>query len=99
MEPLNRFVSTITEGNLWIYILSLGIEREIQDKEVSGLIFDKFGFLPSELLIKTVLFRLRSQGYIKNEKFKGEKAFITTDKGKEELRKMKKFCEELLQKL
>jgi DNA-binding transcriptional regulator PaaX len=77
MEPLNRFVSTITEGNLWIYILSLGIEKEIQNKEVSGLIFDKFGFLPSELLIKTVLFRLRSQGYIKNEKFKGEKAFIT----------------------
>ncbi|GMX58628.1 MAG: hypothetical protein MCSN_2820 [Candidatus Microsyncoccus archaeolyticus] len=99
MEPLNRFVSTITEGNLWIYILSLGIEKEIQNKEVSGLIFDKFGFLPSELLIKTVLFRLRSQGYIKNEKFKGEKAFITSEKGKEELRKMKKYSEDLLQKL
>jgi DNA-binding PadR family transcriptional regulator len=99
MEPLNRFVSTVTEGNLWIYILSLGMERETQDKEVSGLIFEKFGFLPSELLIKTVLFRLKSSGYIKNEKYKGEKAYITTDKGKEELRKMKKFCEELLQKL
>ncbi len=99
MEPLNRFIETVTGGNLWIYILSLGIEREIQEKEVSGLIFDKFGFLPSELLIKTVLFRLRSQGYVKGEKYKGEKAFSTTDKGKEELRKMKKFTEELLQKL
>jgi DNA-binding PadR family transcriptional regulator len=99
MEPLNRFVSTVTEGNLWIYILSLGMEREIQDKEVSGIVFEKFGFLPSELLIKTVLFRLRSQGYVKNERYKGEKAYSTTDKGKEELRKMKKFCEELLQKL
>jgi DNA-binding PadR family transcriptional regulator len=99
MEPLNRFTETITGGNLWIYILFLGIEREMQDKEVSGLIFDKFGFLPSELLIKAVLFRLRSQGYIQTEKYKGEKAFSTTDKGKEELRKMKKFTEELLQKL
>ena len=99
MEPINRFIETVTRGNLWIYILSLGIEREIQDKEVSGLIFDKFGFLPSELLIKTILFRLKSQGYIKTEKYKGEKAFSTTDNGKEELRKMKKFTEELLQKL
>lgn len=99
MEPLNRFVSTITEGNLWVYVLSLGLGKEAQDKEVSGLIFDKFGFLPNELLIKTVLFRLRAQGYIRNEKYKGEKAFITTDKGKEELRRMKKYSEDLLQKL
>lgn len=99
MEPLNRFISTITEGNLWTYILSLGLEKEIQEKEVSGLIFDKFGFLPNEFLIKTVLFRLRSQGYIKAEKYKGEKAFSTTDKGKEELRRMKKYSEDLLQKL
>ncbi|HNP79393.1 MAG TPA: hypothetical protein PKI00_00910 [Candidatus Pacearchaeota archaeon] len=99
MEPLNRFLSTITEGNLWIYVLSLGLERETQDREVSGLVFDKFGFLPNELLIKTVLFRLRTQGYIRNEKYKGEKAFITSEKGKEELRRMKKFTEELLQKL
>ncbi|HOC53425.1 MAG TPA: hypothetical protein PK476_00260 [Candidatus Pacearchaeota archaeon] len=99
MEPLNRFLSTITEGNLWVYVLSLGLERETQDREVSGLVFDKFGFLPSELFIKTVLFRLRSQGYIKSEKYKGEKAFTTSEKGKEELRRMKKFTEELLQKL
>lgn len=99
MEPLNRFISTVTEGNLWVYVLSLGTEREIQDREVSGTIFEKFGFLPNELLIKTVLFRLRSQGYIKNERFKGEKAYSTTEKGREELRRMKKFCEELLQKL
>ena len=99
MEPLNRFISTVSEGNLWIYILSLGSEKEIQEKEVSGLIFDKFGFLPNELLIKTVLFRLKSQGYIKKEKYKGERAFSSTDKGKEELRKMKKYSEDLLQKL
>jgi DNA-binding PadR family transcriptional regulator len=99
MEPLNRFVSTITEGNLWIYVLSLGLEREIQDKEVATLIFDKFGFLPSDLLVKRVLFRLRSQGYIKTEKFKGEKAFSTSPMGKKELGDMKKYCENLLQKL
>jgi len=99
MEPLNRFVSSITEGNLWIYVLSLGLEREIRDKEVATLIFDKFGFLPGDLLVKRVLFRLRSQGYIKTEKFKGEKAFSTSEAGKKELADMKKYSENLLQKL
>jgi len=52
MEPIKRFISTINEGNLWIYVLSLGLEREIQDKEVAALIFERFGFLPNELLVK-----------------------------------------------
>jgi len=99
MEPIKRFVSTITEGNLWIYILSLGLEREIQDKEVASLIFERFGFLPNDLLVKRVLFRLRADGYIKTEKFKGEKAFKTTEAGKKELEGMKKYSGELLQKL
>ena len=99
MEPIKRFISTINEGNLWIYVLSLGLEREIQDKEVAALIFERFGFLPSELLVKKVLFRLRTGGYIKTEKFKGEKAFRTTETGKKELENMKKYSGELLQKL
>ncbi|MDD3170385.1 MAG: hypothetical protein PHW71_01205 [Candidatus Pacebacteria bacterium] len=99
MEPLNRFVSSITEGNLWIYVLSLGLEKEVQDKEVATLVFDKFGFLPSDLLVKRVLFRLRSQGYIKTERFKGERAFSTGEAGKKQLADMKKYSENLLQKL
>lgn len=84
---------------MWIYVLALGKEEEICDEEVRKLIFEKFGFLPGNLLIKTVLYRLRRQEYIKTEKFKGKKAYKTTEKGIGELGKMKIFSQELLKKV
>jgi DNA-binding PadR family transcriptional regulator len=99
MEPFERFKKLNTEGNLWIYILSLGKEREVPNDEVGRLIFENFGFLPGNFLIRRVLFRLRRQEYISSEKFMGKRAFKTTKKGREELEKMKKFCQELLEKI
>jgi len=98
MEPFERFKKLSTEGNLWIYVLSLGKEI-VCDEDVGKLIFEKFGFLPGNLLLKSVLFRLRKQGYIQTEKYKGKRAFVTTEKGKKELEKMKQFCRELLEKV
>ena len=99
MEPFKRFKKSNIENNLWIYILTLGKEREITNQEIGNLIFEKFGFLPGKLLTTRVLYRLRSQGYIKKEKFKGKSAFSTTKKGIKELEKMKSFSKELLKKL
>lgn len=98
MEPFERFKKLNTEGNLWIYILVLGKEKEVSNDEVRRLIFEKFGFLPGNFLIKSVLYRLKRQGHISSEKFKGKSAFKTTIKGIEELEKMKNFCKELLEK-
>jgi len=99
MKPFERFKKLNTEGNLWIYIMSIAKEREICDDEVKGLIFEKFGFLPGTLLIKRVLYRLKGEGYISKEKYKGKAAFKTTPLGKRELEKMGSFCQELLQKI
>jgi len=99
MLPFERFKKLNTEGNLWVYVLSLGKEKEICDEEAGRLIFERFGFLPGNLLIKRVLYCLKRQGYIKTEKFKGKKAYKTTERGFEELGKMKNFCQELLQKI
>ncbi len=99
MTPFERFKKLNMEGNLWIYVLSLGKENVVCDEDLRRLIFEKFGFLPGNLLLKSVLYRLRRSGYIKTEKYKGKRAFITTDEGKKELEKMKNFCQELLQKI
>ena len=99
MKPFERFKKSNTENNLWIYLLSLGQEREIPNEEIQRLVFEKFGFLPGKLLTSRVLFRLRSEKYIKGEKYKGKRAFKTTKKGVAELEKMKKFCQELLEKV
>lgn len=99
MEPIKRFVSSLTDGNLWTYILSLGKEVEVQDKDVAKLVFEKFGFLPNNLMVITVLFRLRSDGYISKEKFKGERAYKATEKGIKELEAAKSVFQNFLQKI
>jgi len=99
MEPIKRFNNSITEGNLWIYVLALAKEVEIKEEDVNRLIFEKFGFLPSLLTIKTVMFRLKKDGYISKEKLAGKKAYKTSEEGREELGKMREKCQELLQKI
>ena len=99
MKPFQRFQKLNTEGNLWIYVLSLGKEEGICDNEARRLIFEKFGFLADNFLLKTVLYRLRRQGLIKTERYKGNRAYGTTTEGKQELEKMREFCQGLLQKI
>jgi len=99
MLPFERFKKLNTEGNLWIYVLSLGREELICDDEVRRLIFEKFGFLPNSLLLKSVLYRLRRKGFIKTERYKGKKAYRTSEEGKKQLEKMRRFCQELLEKV
>ena len=99
MEPIKRFRNSFQEGNLWIYILSLAKEIEIKEKDVVGLIFEKFGFLPHSLMVKAVLFRLKNDGYVSRERFVGEKAYKITSKGTEELSKMRSIVSETMEKL
>lgn len=99
MEPIKRFISSVTEGNLWTYILSLAKEQEVQETEVSRLVFEKFGFLPNDFMVKGVLFRLKNEGYVSREKLASKKAYKITEKGKKELDAMKDFASNLIQKL
>jgi DNA-binding PadR family transcriptional regulator len=99
MQPFERFKKLNTEGNLWIYVLALGKEGVICDDEVRKSVFERFGFLPENLLVKSVLYRLKRQGFIKTERYKGKKAFKTTEKGIKEMEAMREFCQGLLQKI
>lgn len=99
MEPFERFKKLNTEGNLWIFVLTLGKEGDVCDDEARQLIFERFGFLPGNILLKTVLYRLRREGYLETTKYKGKKAFRTTEKGKRELEKAMEFCKKLLEKI
>jgi len=99
MEPFERFKKSNTESNLWVYILLLAREGEVNIQDIARLIFEKFGFLPGDLFLRGVLFRLRNKGYVSSERFKGRRAYKTTKKGLEELEKVKTFCKELVEKI
>jgi CTP-dependent riboflavin kinase len=98
MEPFERFKKLTSEGNLWIYVLLLAREETIES-ELRKSIFEKFGFLPSFLLLKRVVFRLKNEGYLIKERYKGKPAIKITEKGEGELKKTKEFIKTLLESL
>jgi DNA-binding PadR family transcriptional regulator len=89
--PIERFEKSITEDNLWIYILSLALKEEICDQDVPRLIFEKFGFLTSKFTATRVLKHLKEGEYIRADKRQGKRSYIATEKGKAELKNMKAF--------
>ena len=99
MLPYERFKRFNTEGNLWIYVLALGREDVVCEEDIGKLIFEKFGFLPGAILLKTVLYRLKRKGYIKSERYKGKRSYRTTEERRKELEKTAKFCRELIEKI
>lgn len=100
MEPFQRFKRMATEENLWVYALSLGVNKEVIVEDLKRDVFEKFNFLPnSNMTLTFVLNKLSSQGYIHKGKFSGRESFTTTPKGVAELEKAKKFVQELLQKM
>jgi len=99
MTPIERYKQTNSEGNLWIYILSLAKDREVANSDVAHMVFEKFGFLPGGFNVSRVIFRLRQQGFASEEKNRGKKAFRTTKEGLRQLEMMKEFCQNLLQKI
>jgi DNA-binding PadR family transcriptional regulator len=99
MTPFERFKKLNTEGNLWIYVLLLGKEKEVRNDEARRLIFENFGFLSGRFLLRSVLYRLRKEGYISDEKFMGKRAYKTTKKGIKELEKLKSFFLEFSEKI
>lgn len=98
MLPIERYKKTNTEGNLWIYILSIAKDQEIANEDVPKLVFEKFGFLPGGFLTMRVLMRLKQQGLASEEKLKGKKAYKITQKGRDQLESMREFCQMLLDK-
>jgi DNA-binding transcriptional regulator PaaX len=98
MEPLERLKSSTTAGNLWIYILLLGKDREIISDKLPEIIYEKFGFLPNSVLTMAVLFRLKAEGYVTQERFQSQSAFKTAPKGLEELVKAKEYTSALLER-
>lgn len=99
MEPFQRLKNTTEEGNLWIYILILGRDREVVKEKLGALIFQHFGFLPSGFTLATVLYRLALGGYISEERFQSQAAYKTSAKGLEELKKVNAYISEFSEKI
>ncbi len=96
MLPIERLQKSNTVENLWLYILSLLKERELYGWEIPRLISKNFNFKPGLITPYRVLYRLEKQGFVKSKMKERRRIYQITEKGKEELKKAKKFYKGIL---
>lgn len=103
--PLQRLMDKLTKENLWLYILSLLRERPAYPYEISDLIEERFGWRPARVTAYIVMRSLKSKGYVKMSKKKGEDTgkmrnyYEITESGRKLLDEGLAFIEETLESL
>ncbi|QLJ53362.1 MAG: Transcriptional regulator, PadR family [Candidatus Fermentimicrarchaeum limneticum] len=98
-KPMLRLKRTLTKGNLWLYILSELKRGRVYAYGLSKKIEKEFGWSHGLITSYVVLYKLENEGLISSE-FEGRRKYYKiTKKGSEELRKAKRYLQQLLNKL
>src|SRR3989338_2840127 len=91
-RPLDRLKKSVTQDNLWLYILKiLKEEKTMHPYEINKKIQKKFGFRPGNVTAYLVLKRLELDGYVKKSKSTKSLGpqrnnYMITEKGLKELK-------------
>ncbi len=95
-SPLRRLKKHLTNGNLWIYILSL-IKRSKKSYAyaLDNEIEKKFGFETNRVMIYLVLYRLESEKLIESKFENRRKYYKITKKGETVMENGKKYLKKL----
>lgn len=99
MLPIERLKKSNTIDNLWLYILSILKNYPVHAWDIPKIIEREFNFKPGRITPYRVLYRLQQQGFVKSELKERRRVYKITEKGKEELKKAKKFYKQLIEKL
>jgi len=81
---LEHLRTSLTKGNLWLYILS---ELQLNDAtpgELRSRVLDKRGFAPAAITFYSVIYRLRREGLVKRSSDSFRSAYAITPKGRDE---------------
>ncbi len=102
--PLNRLKEKLTKENMWLYVLALLKERPRYPYEIADKIEKRFGWRPARVTAYIVLRSLRSKGYVKMVKKRGDLGkmrnyFEITKKGEDSFERGLEFIRETYQKL
>lgn len=75
---------------LWVYVLSLLEKKESHAYALRSEIEKKFGFLPGNVTVYVVLYKLKKRGFVRAEKDVNRVVYSITSKGKELLKAAEK---------
>lgn len=99
VAPLRRLRNSLTTGNLWLYVLSLLSKKRMHAYVMREQISKKFSWKPGLITSYVVLYKLEAEGLIKSG-FEGRRNYYEiTEKGRETLRKGKKYLRETASKI
>ncbi len=99
MTPFERLEKLNTKDNLWIYILALLEKKPNHAWNILSLIEQEFGFKPGTITPYRVLYRLEEKNLVKSSLKERKRIYQITAQGKEELKKVKSFYKQLLNKI
>ncbi|MBU0662274.1 PadR family transcriptional regulator [Candidatus Micrarchaeota archaeon] len=91
---IRRLESRITREILWVYVLSLLRKRDGHAYALRTEINEKFGFLPGNVSVYVVLYKLEKRGFVKARHEGNRKVYTITADGKKLLESAKKSMNE-----
>ena len=92
---LEHLKTSLTKGNLWLYILSELQAGDATPGEIRSSVLDKRGFAPAAITFYSVIYRLRREGLVKRSSDSFRSAYAITPKGRGELLKAMSYLGEV----
>ncbi len=84
---------------LWIYILSLLKKESCHPYLLRKKIEKEFGFLPGEVTVYVVLYKLKARDYVNSKKEENKTVYSITKKGKELFKEAEKIFKKKIKKI
>ncbi len=76
-----RLVSSLTRGNLWLYILTMLSEQPTYPLDLKRKFRQRFHFSPATITFYVVIYKLRREGLVETYQNNGRKFYRCTNKG------------------
>lgn len=91
-KPVRRLKNLLTNGNLWLYLLSLiSREGELYAYGLDERIEKDFLFRPNKIMVYVVLYKLESEGLISSEFRERRKYYRLTKDGTSALESAREY--------
>lgn len=98
--PVRRLRNLLTNGNLWLYVLSLiSSDGELYAYSLDKKIEERFSFRPNRIMIYVVLYKLESEGLIESKFRERRKYYRLTKTGEDALARAREYFAFLSKKL
>ncbi len=91
--------SSLTRGNLWLYILSELQASDATPGEIRSRVLRKQGFAPAAITFYSVIYKLNREGLVKKSAASFRSAYSITPQGKEALLRAMSYLDEVRKRL